>query len=87
MKPKLINKKLYKLVAEKCRICKNDIYEVLDVHRLEAGGRYSQDNTVVICTLCHRKHHSGIIKIDKWYHSTNGNLLRWIDENNEEHFS
>ena len=86
----LIDKKLIKKVAGKCRICGESAYELLDVHRLvagEDGGRYIRANTTVICVSCHRKVHAGKITIDGWYSSTAGYLLRWIDEEGVEHFS
>lgn len=86
LKPKLINKKLHKLVAGCCKICKADIYDILDVHRIvpgEQGGKYTEFNTVVICSNCHRKVHAGTIVIDRWYSSTAGKLLRVIIDGQE----
>lgn len=84
---KVINKQETKLIAGKCAICGIDEYKLLDVHRLEHGKLYSRQNTIVICTLCHRKHHAGLIKIDRWYESTSGRKIRWFDENGIEHFT
>jgi hypothetical protein len=82
-----VGKKYQKLVARKCRICGEDDYRLLDTHRLEHGAAYSVDNVLVCCVTCHRKHHSGVIKLIGWVHSTAGRLLHWIDENGEEQFS
>jgi 5-methylcytosine-specific restriction endonuclease McrA len=83
-----INKKEYKRAAGKCRICKNPSYSQLDVHRLlpgEAGGKYTLENSVPICSNCHRAVHAKEIEIDRWYFSTAGYLLRII-VNGEERF-
>ena len=86
---KTIDKQQYKLTAKQCRICKNDAYEVLDVHRLIPGkdkGAYALNNVTVLCANCHRKvHRTKEIIIDRWYFSTAGYLLRII-ENGEERF-
>ena len=85
-KRKIVNKKLYKKVNNICRICKNDHYEVLDVHRIvsgESGGKYTRENSVSICSNCHRLVHNGVIKIIGWVKSTDGNLLHII-QNGEE---
>ena len=84
---RLIDKKLYKLSQGECKICGDKIYEVLDVHRLIPEEGYVYGNVVSLCSKCHRKAHAGIIKIDKWYNSTKGRLLRWFDEKGVEHFS
>lgn len=81
------NKKDFKTVAGHCHICGEKRYELLDVHRVEAGSKYSYNGTVSLCNRCHRLHHSGIIHIEGWYNSTAGRLLRWFDENGTEHFS
>ena len=87
-KKKLIDKKLTKLVAGECRICKNPAHEVLDVHRIGyklEDNQYIRSNTVVICANCHRFVHEGKIIIDGWYESTAGTLLR-IEEFGVERF-
>lgn len=86
----IINKQIYKNVEGKCRICKGDgASETLDVHRIvhgEHGGRYSLNNTVVLCPNCHRKVHTDkTIVIDRWYQSSAGYMLR-ILENGVEKF-
>ena len=86
-KKKLINKKLAKLVARKCRLCPAKIYDLLDCHRIipgEDGGEYTEDNVVVICSNCHRLVHDNHIIIDRWYHSTAGRLLRIIRDGKED---
>jgi hypothetical protein len=85
---RLIDKQLVKRVAGKCRLCGEDSYELLDVHRIvpgESGGEYTNSNTVVACSNCHRRIHAGQIEIDRYYFSTAGALLRII-ENGEEKF-
>lgn len=84
-----ISKKSFKIRSGPCRICKEEIYEILDVHRIlpgEKGGKYEETNCVCICTKCHRKHHSGLIDIKGWFHSTAGRILLYIDEDGKEQF-
>jgi 5-methylcytosine-specific restriction endonuclease McrA len=84
-----INKKEFKQVAGKCRICERPGSELLDVHRIvpgEDGGKYTQNNSVAICMICHGKiHRTKEIVIDRYYPSTAGYLLR-IVENGVERF-
>lgn len=82
-----VSKKNFKRRYNFCQICKIEDYNLLDVHRIQWGGSYSVDNCVVLCTICHRKVHSGIIIIKGWVHSTSGNLLLYIDEKGQEKFS
>ena len=85
---KLINKKLEKKLEGKCIICNLEIYEILDVHRIEHGkdgGKYTKANTIVSCANCHRKIHSGKIKILGKYLSTAGKyIIHLIDEGGKE---
>lgn len=81
----LINKVIKKKIDKKCYFCGQDDYSVLDCHRIipgEEGGKYTEHNTVTACSNCHRKVHSGQIKIDRKYFSTSGNwvLHYWIGE-------
>ena len=61
-------------------------FELLDTHRIKAGGKYSYNNCVCLCNKCHRLHHTGIIKIIGWKNSSIGKILHYIDENNNEIF-
>lgn len=84
------SKKLRKLIEGKCRLCGEENYNLLDVHRIKEGsdgGKYSYDNTITICVSCHRMHHAGEIKILKWYNSTFGRTIHWIDKSGNEKFS
>ena len=85
---KTIDKQQLKHTAGKCRICSRPGYEVLDVHRIVPGakkGKYTGNNTVVLCSCCHREIHAGNIIIDRYYYSTAGYLLKVII-NGEEKF-
>ena len=87
---KLINKKVYKKSEGKCRICGEDDYNTLDVHRAmvpgKDGGKYRKSNSICACANCHRKIHAGEIKILGWYNSTKGEVLHIIREDGEEDF-
>ena len=78
------SKKIRKHSVGKCTICDESQVELLDVHRIIHGGSYSIRNTVVLCTCCHRKHHAGIIHVERWLDSTSGRILQYIDENGAE---
>lgn len=69
---------------KKCIFCGESDYSLLDVHRLEAGGIYSEWNTVTSCANCHRKCHSGRINILGKFNSTGGVLLHYIEDNEEK---
>jgi hypothetical protein len=89
-KKKLINKKIKKIINKKCHFCGEKDYCVLDVHRIlegHNGGIYSEFNTVVTCSNCHRKIHDGKIKIDRKYYSTSGWILHYFDEKGQEHWN
>ncbi len=66
-----------------CKFCGETDYAVLDVHRIvpgEEGGTYTEFNTVVACSNCHRKVHDGQIIIDRKYFSTGGWILHyWLE--------
>ena len=90
MKKPFISKKSFKQRANKCHICGENKYELLDIHRIKAGaegGKYEEPNCVSICTSCHRKHHANIITIKQWYNSTKGKILYYIDERGDEQFT
>jgi len=83
----LINKQHKKLYEKVCYICGEDDYDLLDVHRIipgEEGGKYTEHNSVVVCATCHRKCHSGRIKMDRKYSSTTGRLVLHYWEDGEE---
>jgi hypothetical protein len=80
-----INKIAKKRCDGKCYFCSCDTYDLLDVHRIiegSQGGKYTDFNTITVCSLCHRKIHAGLIRIDRKYLSTNGKwiLHHWIGD-------
>jgi hypothetical protein len=88
-KKELIDKEVVKRSAGKCRFCPCSVYAALDVHRIypgEDGGRYTQDNSVVLCAVCHRYVHAGLIKIDRYYGCTDGSRKLRIERGGQEEF-
>lgn len=82
-----MNKKEKKKIDRRCYFCEENNYSLLDVHRIipgEEGGSYTDFNTVTCCANCHRKCHSGIIKIIGKHYSTAGKYVLHYVENGEE---
>lgn len=69
---------IQKLFHGECLVCGENRYEVLDAHRIIEGGKYIPSNIVVLCSIHHRLVHSGCIKFDRKYDSTNGIILHWF---------
>lgn len=87
-KRKLIDKKAFKKCQGKCRLCGESRYDLLDVHRIIAGaegGKYTPDNSVTLCSNCHRLVHAGDITIHRYYNSTAGKIL-YITVDGEDKF-
>ena len=86
MNKRYCKKKLKKIFDGKCYFCEEDDYALLDTHRIvpgSEGGKYTDYNSLTVCCKCHRKIHSGRIKIIGKYFSTSGrHVLNFIDENN-----
>lgn len=81
-----MHKKAFKLNYHRCAICDIAEYELLDVHRIKEGEEYSFQNCICLCCNCHRKHHSGLIKILNKRYSSNGYFLEYLDEEGKEMF-
>ena len=77
-----MNKKIKKLIDKECYLCEERDYNVLDVHRIIWGSKYSRANTVTICVKCHRKIHAEnpTIIIIGWKYSTRGRILHYIED-------
>lgn len=89
-KEPFISKQSFKHRHGKCQICNEKKFELLDTHRIipgTEGGKYTNNNCVCLCNSCHRKHHTGLITIIGWKHSTMGKILHYRDENGEEQFN
>ncbi len=58
-------KHVFALKEKKCEICGYEEYDFcLDIHHKDENPNNNHiDNLKVICVMCHRKHHKGIIKI------------------------
>ncbi len=91
MKNPFISKKSFKRRHQKCQICEESQYELLDTHRWriegKKGGKYTNSNCICVCVKCHRLIHSKKIKIIGTYNSTAGKLLNYIDKKGEEQFN
>lgn len=88
-KKKYTKKQIKKLSDGMCFFCGEDNYLLLDTHRLipgSEGGQYNNWNMSTLCCMCHRKVHSGLIKILGKHHSTGSSLyvIHYIDENGKE---
>jgi hypothetical protein len=84
---KLVNKVVLKKIAKKCYFCQIDDYALLDVHRIisgEDGGKYTDMNSLVVCSNCHRRIHDGQIKIDRKYYTSAGRHILHFWEGEEE---
>jgi hypothetical protein len=51
-------KRNYKLRATECGVCGWG-EATCDLHRIRAGGEYSEENTMTLCPNCHRMVHEG----------------------------
>jgi len=80
------DKKSYKKSQGQCRICGNEIYSTLDIHRITPGSLYHKTASVICCSNCHRRVHSGEIVIDRYYQSTSGKKMLRIIRNGKEEF-
>lgn len=75
-----MDKKQFKKLHRQCSICDSSTYEILDIHRIEAGKDYSNSNCLVLCANCHRLHHAGNITIKEKRYSTDGWILIYVVE-------
>jgi cytochrome c553 len=65
-----------------CLFCEETDYALLDAHRIipgAAGGKYLPTNIVIVCSNCHRKIHAGTLTIDRKYPSTDGWVVRYLE--------
>jgi hypothetical protein len=80
-----VNKKEKKLRDKKCIFCEESNYSLLDCHRLTPGSKYTEKGTLVVCSNCHRRIHSGKIKIISRHPTTKGcDVLIYINEEGKE---
>ncbi len=80
-------KQINKKIDGKCYFCGEDDYDLLDSHRIipgSEGGKYTEYNTLTTCATCHRKCHSGRIKIEGRHYSTAGRYILHYFEDGEE---
>lgn len=82
-----MDKKARKRADKKCHFCGEADYNLLDTHRIlegAKGGKYKKHNIVTCCSLCHRKIHSGRIKILGRHFTTSGQYILHYTEDDEE---
>lgn len=75
----MLDKKCKKRIKGECCLCKIRNYNILDVHRIIPGSEYTDWGTVVLCSNCHRRNHSGEIEIVSKYKSTRGDVINYIE--------
>jgi len=71
-------KQIRKLFDGECFFCGEDDYDLLDAHRIiegKDGGKYNWWNTLATCSKCHRKIHSGRIKISGKHPCSSGKYV------------
>lgn len=81
-----VNKKIDKLLKDKCVLCGIKDSDLLEFHRIKHGkdgGSYNINNTLLCCSNCHTKIHKNKISIEGWFHSTKGRVI-FVKENGEE---
>ena len=75
-------RKIIESLLHGCRFCGETTPSVLDEHHIvfrSEGGGNERSNLVVACANCHRKVHSGEIRVDGWYETSSGLKLHcWI---------
>ena len=70
-----------------CYFCNEKDYSVLDTHRIipgADGGKYNGWNELTVCANCHRKCHSGKIKIKGKFLTSSGKYVIIFEEDGEE---
>ncbi len=76
-----------KLSNGKCYFCPEDNYDLLDAHRIipgADGGKYHDRNIIVLCANCHRRTHTGSLKILGKYLSTSAKwVVRYLEDGEE----
>lgn len=68
-------------------VSKRKFRGVIERHHLieqNLGGTNEDANLVPCCSSCHSLIHQEIIKLDKWYDSTDGKIFHWWDEKGTE---
>ncbi len=90
MVKKYTKKQCKKLWDKECYFCGESQYELLDTHRIvegQDGGTYNWWNMLTTCVKCHRKCHTGIIKILGKHHCMGGSklsILHYLEEGVEK---
>lgn len=74
----------------KCFFCSENLYVVLDAHRIfegRWGGTYAWLNVLTVCANCHRKITAGVLTVHARRQGSLGNYyIHYTDEYGVEHF-
>jgi len=60
---RLLRRYVWEFKNKKCEVCGYDEYDFcLDIHHIDKDPKNNKlENLIVLCVICHRKHHKGII--------------------------
>ena len=58
-----VRNSIFKIIKKKCEVCGYNQYDFcLDIHHIDENPSNNMlDNLIILCVICHRKHHKGII--------------------------
>ena len=63
--------------------------KLIEIHHIKEkneGGTNTDENLVPVCSNCHSKIHLGLINPKKWFFTTGGWKLQWVDDKGIEHY-
>jgi hypothetical protein len=67
----------------------NRFRKLIEIHHIKEkneGGSNTEENLVPVCSSCHSRIHLGLINPKKWYFTTSGWKLEWIDDLGKTHY-
>lgn len=63
--------------------------KLIEIHHIKEkneGGNNNEENLVPVCSSCHSKIHLGLITPKKWFFTTSGWKLEWVDDSGKTYF-